>query len=1050
MRIRVLGQAIFWVGLSAAAVWGQDSATASLRVVVSDPTGARISRAAAKLTNSNGISRIQSTDERGITHFQGLSPGHYDLEFSGPGFAATRREVNLSIGADGELLVTLQLRSSAETITVSGSEDALETSPAGLSSVITEREIEELPLNGRRFADLALTTPQAVQDPRSLTSTSNGDLAFGGIRGFNTNFVVDGADNNNGFFAQSRGRLRAPYQFGNETIQEFRVSTNTFGVEQGRSAGAVVNVVTKSGTNTHHGSAFYYLRDGKFAATHPFVRKKFPDKQHQFGFSVGGPIKPGKLFYFAGFDQHIFHVPTIVQFQGGSQAVVATPKDYEASDQTLVNAAAAQLSALGGQFRSTLNGNAAFAKLDAYLSPRHKLTTRLSVSRYSGANNVFFDATSPITNFAISGNGAEDVRTVTFTTNLNSNYGAHWVSATRFQFAHDDQSSHANSDDVSTRIRDIISGFGRSSILPRSAIEDRVQLAETASYQGTRHALKFGGDIHLTTTRNYFPGQAGGFYIFDDIKVNPFTFKPQLAGLTLTPLRAYAHMVPRYYSQDFGPAESRPDTNEFALFLQDTVRFGERLAITAGVRYDLQTFRQPPPIQDPVLPEAGRMPKDKSNFAPRIGVAASLGDRSDPFVIRGGFGVFYPRIPQIYNSTVELDNGTHQHLFLDNSKASERPFFPAYPSPSVTCVSGTPTCIAPKNVSQFLTTDISVFAKDFQTPYVLQGSFSVEKRVAPRTDVTLSYLFVGGRHLIRGRDVNLPTPKIVSYPIFDLEGKTFTGEFFDVASFGTIQNTVNANCPIAPCVNDVVRPNPKLGAVNVFESAASSTYHGFTLSVQRRFAQSFSARLGYTYAKALDDTQDALVAGRPTVVENSLDTKNERSLSVVDQRQRFVSSFIAEPNLFGREHALLAHVLNDWKISGIFSAGSGRPLSGHIDGDANRDANTGNDRLPGVRRNSFIGPDYLSGEARLTRRFHLTEQWRLEATAEAFNVFNRRNDRVGISDDGFASTAASFVTFTSTVAGKKYPAQFRQQTGFLAPTNAYAPRQVQFSLRLKW
>jgi hypothetical protein len=468
----------------------------------------------------------------------------------------------------------------------------------------------------------------------------------------------------------------------------------------------------------------------------------------------------------------------------------------------------------------------------------------------------------------------------------------------------------------------------------------------------------------------------------------------------------------------------------------------------------LQTFRQPPLIADPLVPQAGLMPEDRDNIAPRFGIAASLGDRADPFVVRGGFGVFYPRIPQIYNSTVELENGTHQHLFLDNNLPSQRPFFPTYPRPLQTCLSGTPACVAPSplasQLASFLTTDISVFARDFQTPYVLQGSFSLEKRVAPRTDVTLSYLFVAGRHLIRGRDVNLPKPKILSYPVFDPKG-IFTGEFFDVASFGTIQNNTNLlTCPFPPCVNDVVRPNPKLGTVNVFESAASSTYHGFTLSVQRRFAQSFSARLGYTFAKALDDTQDALVAGRPTVVENSLDTKAERALSVVDQRQRFVSSFIAEPNLFGRDHALLSRFLNDWKFSGIFSAGSGRPLSGHIEGDANRDANPDNDRLPGVRRDSFIGPDYFSGEARITRRFRLTEQWRLEAMAEAFNVFNHRNNRVDSSDDGFASTAAAFVTTTSTVGGKKYAAKFQQQTGFLAPTNAYAPRQVQFSLRLKW
>jgi hypothetical protein len=363
---------------------------------------------------------------------------------------------------------------------------------------------------------------------------------------------------------------------------------------------------------------------------------------------------------------------------------------------------------------------------------------------------------------------------------------------------------------------------------------------------------------------------------------------------------------------------------------------------------------------------------------------------------------------------------------------------------------GSETCVAPANVAPFLTTDVSSFDRNFKSPYVQQASLSLEKQVAPRTSVTASYLFVGGRHLLRSRDVNLPQPTIESYPIFDETGTTFTGDYYSVASFGTWQTLASLTCPFPPCMNDVVRPNPALGAVNVFETAARSTYHGFTLSTQKRWSHGFTARIGYTWAKAIDDTQDSLVAGRPSVVENSFSTKNERALSVTDQRHRFVSSFVSEPNPFGTDHALLAHLFNDWKFSGIFSAGTGRPLSGRITGDANRDGNDVNDRLPGASRNSFTGPDYISGEARLTRRFYLAEQWRLEATAEAFNVFNRNNQRVDTTDDGFTSIAASFVPFDSTVAGKKYPAQFRQSTGFLVPTDAYAPRQVQFSLRLKW
>src|SRR5207237_3345013 len=128
-------------------------------------------------------------------------------------------------------------------------------------------------------------------DPRGLTSTSNGDLAFGGIRGYQSSYLVDGGDNNNSFFGQARGRYRAPYQFSNEVVQEFRVSSNTYGAELGRAGGAVVNVVTKSGSNHLHGTAFYFLRDSFFGAHPTFLDFTPESRQHQFGATFGGPIR---------------------------------------------------------------------------------------------------------------------------------------------------------------------------------------------------------------------------------------------------------------------------------------------------------------------------------------------------------------------------------------------------------------------------------------------------------------------------------------------------------------------------------------------------------------------------------------------------------------------------------------------------------------------------------------------------------------------------------------------------------------------------------------
>jgi hypothetical protein len=241
---------------------------------------------------------------------------------------------------------------------------------------------------------------------------------------------------------------------------------------------------------------------------------------------------------------------------------------------------------------------------------------------------------------------------------------------------------------------------------------------------------------------------------------------------------------------------------------------------------------------------------------------------------------------------------------------------------------------------------------------------------------------------------------------------------------------------------------PQLDAINVFESAASSSYHGFTISVRRRMTNGLYFRSGYTWARAVDDGQDALVVGRPATVQDSYDPQNERGPSTTDERQRFVFSWIAEPRPFHRENPFLGKLFNDWTISGVVTAGSGRPVNARVIGDANGDGNSDNDRLPGYRRNSFTGPDYTTTSLRLKRRFQLRERLRLELLAESFNLFNHLNQRVDTNDDGFLSSAATFVAQEKTVNGQRYPAHYELNGHFLTPTNAYAPRQVQFSLRL--
>ena len=1049
----ILILALFLSSLASA----QDAATGAIHGTVVDLHNLRIPGATIVVVSaSTGVRYSATSDAEGRFAIDLLPPGDYSARAVAKDMSPqVTPQLPVEIGAAAELEFRLIIAGAGEKVTVSGAPQLVETQPVAVSTILDERAIADLPINGRRFSDLMLLSPGVTQDPRSLTSATNGDLSFGGLRGFQNSFLVDGGDFNNAFFAQARGLYRTPYQFSNEVVQEFRVSANSSGAELGRAGGAVVNVVTKSGTNHWHGTGLYYIRDSGFGASDPFMTFKPHSRQQQGGGTIGGPLKKNKIFFFAGFDQHYFHVPDVVEFLGGGMQVVPqagtgpyTPSDYEASDQALVFAAAGQLTALAGSYPAAQIGNATYAKLDINLSPRNQLAVRFNSSRYWGSNNVFLDPASPVTYDSISDNGTEDVSTETGSVSLTSGFTPRLISHLRAQFSRDLRQSYTNTNDTLIKIRDVIDGIGRSNLLPRATREHRAQLAETLSLDTSRHSFKFGGDALVTWIYDFFPSQQNGEYLFYLIKVDPFTFEPMEAGLPLTPLRAYAHQVPHYYLQNFGPASSNPNSNDYAAFAQDTIRVTDHLAVNLGVRWDLQTFTTAGLISNPLFPPAGKVPFKPYNFGPRAGLAYSLG-KTRPLVIRAGYGLFYVRIPQIYNSTVATENGiTDAQLFLNNANYYDHQFFPTYPNPLVSCPVMSASCNLPTGFTQGVSNNVSAFAPNFVTPRVQQASVTLEREVVSHATVAVSYLHVHGEHLIRALDVNLPQPVALSYPIFDSTGSIFQGGYYTVDSFATWQFTSSLTCPFPPCINPLGRPIAQLGAIKEFQSAASSVYNGATVSINRRMARGTYLRLSYTYARAIDDGQDALIAGSPAAVQNSYNPNGERGPSVTDQRNRFVAAISVEPRLFHRGHELLGRVFNDWKISSIVTAGSGRPVNATVSGDPNQDGNGLNDRLPGYSRNAFTGPDYASADLRLVRKIHVAQKYRLEFTADSFNLFNRDNQRVQITSSGLTAEATTFTQYTTYVSGVPYPAYYQQPQNFLKPNAAFAPRQIQLGAKL--
>ncbi|HEV2698836.1 MAG TPA: TonB-dependent receptor, partial [Terriglobales bacterium] len=505
--------------------------------------------------------------------------------------------------------------------------------------------------------------------------------------------------------------------------------------------------------------------------------------------------------------------------------------------------------------------------------------------------------------------------------------------------------------------------------------------------------------------------------------------------------------VPHYYVQRMGTAVSHPNTNDYAGFAQDTTRATEHFGVSLGVRYDLQTFATKYLKSNPLWPDSGKVPMQAGNVAPRVGISYAFGSER-PLVARAAYGLFYTRIPQIYNSTIETENGLSPNsIFLNQTHFSDEQVFPQYPNPLVKCAPLSSFCAIPDNLLPYGEREISAFAHDFRTPEVHQANVALEKEVANRVVAEVSYTFVHGQNLIRARDVNLPPPTNVQYPIFDPSGTNVLG-YGQLQTFATWQFSDSLTCPFPPCINPLSRPIPQLSAINIFESEASSVYHGATVSVRRQMTHGLYFRLGYTYAHAIDDGQDALVAGRPATVQNSYSPSSERGNSVTDQRNRFVFSWIYEPRALNSGQGWMGKLTKGWKNSGVVTGGSGRPVNAEVGGDANQDGNSNNDRLPGARRNSFVGPNYASADMRVARRLFARNGYKLELTAESFNLFNRLNRRFQLTDDGLMNNAASFNFGAKHIGINHFPAYYQVPTNFMKATNAYAPRQLQFALRL--
>jgi outer membrane receptor protein involved in Fe transport len=936
--VKCLARLALGVGFITASLLGQaEIGGATLNGTVTDPTGAAVPNAKVTATNSaTGTTRNTVTNESGLFGFPRLPVGRYDLDAEAAGFKTAKRTgLDLTVGAVLTYDIPLEVGTAQETVSVSAEAPVVESTRSQTSTTVTEQQVRELPINGRNFLDFTVLTPGVTRD-----ATRTGDLSFGGQRGTANSLLVDGSDSNNVFFGQTTGRTgtgRNPYSFSQDAVQEFQVNTNAYQAEIGRAGGGVINVITKSGTNDFHGTAFEFFRDKALNANQWENNRRGAPKRayhfNQFGGNLGGPVVKNKVFFFFNYDGQRNTTPNPVFLTVGPDPTdPLSVQGYQSLQKYLA------------PYSNGLNNDVYLGKVDWDLTNSQRLSVRYNANRFSGVN---FENTGQAS--AAEHTGNSNVTTDNVAGSHTFVLGTHGVLESRVAWTRDNEPGEANSTAPEAVIRQggtTVLSIGRNSFSPRYTNAKTLQWVETLSWVKGRHSFKFGTDNNFQRIANFFPGNFSGSYTFnsyhDFATGTPFSFTQAFAGAGTN------------------GALTNPNVNEFAFFAQDSWRVNDKLTVNYGIRYDQFHYAQPLVNNpDPGLQALGlntsRINLDTNNIAPRFGFAYKA-TQSGRVVLRGGYGMFYGRTPSILTGTAFSQNGIQVQTYTLNATTGGMPVYP-------NILSGPPTLSRRP--------DIYVFAPDYVQPLTHQWSFNIDTQLGNSYAVTVGYLGVRGMHLSRTRDINLFPPVATQ------------GSFAD----GT---------PVTFLRYPGARPNLSFGRISLFDSGADSIYHGGFVQLTKRFSHGFTIQSSYTLSHAIDDAPDFT-----SVVVGTDDAKNaqfttlpnlERGRANTDIRHRFVFAGLWQLD-YGRSlsNGFARALLSGYEFSTIAQLQSGRPYSINVGGDPNNDGNTRTDRPPYVGRNTIDGPGFQGVDIRFARDIPLWERARLRLIFEAFNLFNHPN-----------------------------------------------------------
>ncbi len=947
-----------WLALAFPVVVAAQSqaTTGIIRGTVTDPSGAPVANATVALRETQtGFQRQVVTNERGIFIASLMPLGTYDVTTRAVGFSETRRTgIRLSVGETVNLslpLAAVQL----EAVVVEARQAVVEATKIENSTRLPDAAVSRLPNNGRNYLNLTLLTPNVaiVQGP------DGDELSIAGQKGIHNNVSVDGADFNNPFFGEQRGGQRPPFTFNLDAVQEIVVTASGANAEFGRSSGGFVNVITKSGTNQLRGSMHYYGKDGALSGTARHGSESLsPDfTQHQFGFTLGGPIKRDRAFFFVAYDQQIYD--EIKQTNPGR----IDPLLRAWMDTAYGGALAGDY----GAIKRTNDARALLAKFDFRLSDRHHASLK-----YNHAWSEQVNGTFDVDRWARSANGLERDHSNAVNGSLVSYLTPSIANEFRFQYSREDRprpydgarsaTLGPNRVDAGARpFPDIAMDtlgyrFGMPFFLPIDYYDTRVQLLDNVSFARGDHFFKVGFEYNKVHSIQTFVGFANSRYIFSSVQsfLNFAADSTQDGGVLLYLQQAgVGRSVREAGTQDI------PQT-EYALYLQDTWRPSPKWTFNYGLRWEAQIQADPltPPSQVfyapfigqtrtrvndvgatvvSTFPSDGTIPSDKGMFQPRLGFAYDPGSDGRR-VVRGSVGLYHARIPGLNLASSRSTNGSVGMTYF-------RAFFFG-PVPGFG--SQLPDNVAPSAV---FFPDVFVFDKNFRNPRTLSASAGYEWQLGSDLGASISYTHSRTDRLTRFINRN-------------------------AAAFGS------------PWDSALTSPSDINGitTLTTVESSAKSRYNGVTIGLKRVLDPNFQFQVNYTlsFDKSDDDNERDPFTFRYARADS---LHAEYNWSDRDQRHRF-------------NGWMLAHIGGGLFLNNRVSIYSAQPTSERCgstnQGTGQRAGNPGQRICPNgsiLKRNTIRKDNgYFSWDVGLTWPFNVG-RGRVELIAQVFNVLGSENFR---------------------------------------------------------